>query len=114
MPIVSIVQGNYASKMVKDAVDLMGGVDNFFSINDFVFIKPNVCGGVPGKSGTFTNVEVVSSIASMLKGKVRQIAVGEADSSMYLADRMLKETGILDVANDLDIEVVNLSGGGNG
>ncbi|MEM3673761.1 MAG: DUF362 domain-containing protein [Candidatus Bathyarchaeia archaeon] len=46
-----------------------------------------------------------------MKGKVRRIAVGEADSSMYSADRMLKETGISEVAKNLGIEVVNLSQG---
>jgi uncharacterized protein (DUF362 family) len=110
-PIVSIVQGKDASKMVKEAIELLGGVDRFFTSNDFVLIKPNVCGGVPGKIGTFTSVKVVSSIASLLKGKVRRIVVGEADSSMYLADRMFKETGIFEAAKDLGIEVVNLSQG---
>ncbi|MEM3595601.1 MAG: DUF362 domain-containing protein [Candidatus Bathyarchaeia archaeon] len=111
IPIASIVHGEDVSKMVKEAVDLLGGVDRFFDQNDFALIKPNVCGGISGKTGTFTSVEVVSSIMSMLKGKVRRIAVGEADSSMYLADRMMAETGILDVAKDLDVEVINLSRG---
>lgn len=110
-PIVSIVQGKDASKMVKEAIELLGGVDRLFTSNDFVFIKPNVCGGVPGKIGTFTSVNVVSSIVFLLKGKVRRIVVGEADSSMYLADRMFKETGIFEAAKDLGIEVVNLSQG---
>ncbi|MEM3673762.1 MAG: hypothetical protein QW468_06050 [Candidatus Bathyarchaeia archaeon] len=67
-PIVSIVHGANMSKMVKAVVDLLGGVNRFFGSDDFVFIKPNVCGGVPGKVGTFTSVEVVSSIASLFEG----------------------------------------------
>jgi len=111
MPVVSIVRGEEASKIVPEAIDLMGGIDRFFNSQDFVFIKPNVCGGVPGKVGTFTSIEVISAIVSLLKGRVGRIAVGEADSSMYLADRMLKESGIIDVAERLGIEVVNLSRG---
>ncbi|MBS7628768.1 DUF362 domain-containing protein [Candidatus Bathyarchaeota archaeon] len=109
--IVSIVRGKDVSKMVQEAVGLLGGVDRFFNRHDFAFIKPNVCGGISGKTGTFTSVEVVSSIISLLKGKVGRIAVGEADSSMYLADKMMRETGILDVAKDLDVDAVNLSRG---
>lgn len=97
--------------MISEAIDLIRGPDRLFNSQDFVLIKPNVCGGVPGKTGTFTSAEVISAIASLLKNRVRRIAVGEADSSMYIADRMLKENCVIDVANDLGIEVVNLSQG---
>jgi uncharacterized protein (DUF362 family) len=110
-PIVSIVRGKDPYKMVQEAVDLLGGVDRFFSSKDIAFIKPNVCGGISGKRGTFTSLKVVSSIASMLKRRVRRVAVGEADSSMYQADEMMMETGVMDAAKDLDIDVVNLSRG---
>lgn len=49
------------------------------------------------KIGTFTSLEVTSAVISLLKGKVKRKAIGEADSSMYLADEMLKEEGIMDL-----------------
>jgi uncharacterized protein (DUF362 family) len=75
------------------------------------FIKPNVCGGVPRKAGTATTVKIISAIVSLLKGKLKRVAVDEADSSMYKANRMLKDTGIISCAEGLGIDVVNLSQG---
>jgi uncharacterized protein (DUF362 family) len=111
LPAVSIVKGQDSTEASRKAISLLGGPDKFFNSEDQVLIKPNVCGGVAGKIGTFTNIDIVASIVSLLQGKVKRITVGEADSSMYLADRMLKETGIADCAGRLGIEVVNLSQG---
>jgi uncharacterized protein (DUF362 family) len=107
---VSIVKKR-APEGVIEAIKLLGGVDKFFVPEDFVLIKPNVCGGVPGKIGTFTSLEVISGITSILKEKVCRIAIGEADSSMYIADRMLKENKIVDYSEELGAEIVNLSKG---
>ncbi len=111
MPTVSIVKSQDSTEASRKAISLLGGPDRFFNSEDQVLIKPNICGGVPGKIGTFTNIDIVAAIVSLLKGKVKRITVGEADSSMYLADRMLKETGIADSAGKLGIEIVNLSQG---
>ncbi|MBS7623339.1 DUF362 domain-containing protein [Candidatus Bathyarchaeota archaeon] len=111
LPIVSIVRSEEPLKAVSKAIDLIGGPERFFNEKDFVFIKPNVCGGVPGKRGTFTSLDLISAIASMLKSRVKRVAVGEADSSMYLAERMLKENGIIDCASRLGVDVVDLSKG---
>jgi uncharacterized protein (DUF362 family) len=46
-----------------------------------------------------------------LEGKVQKISIGEANSSMYLADEMFEINGINDMANKMGIEVVNLSEG---
>lgn len=111
MPAVSIVQVEEPSRAVSEAIDLIGGPARFFNEQDFVFIKPNVCGGVPGKRGTFTSIELLSAIVSVLKSRVKRVAIGEADSSMYLAEKMLKENGIIDCASRLGVDVVDLSKG---
>ncbi|WP_455278324.1 DUF362 domain-containing protein, partial [[Eubacterium] cellulosolvens] len=107
---VSIVEKK-APEGVIEAIKLLGGVDKFFVPEDFVLIKPNVCGGVPGKVGTFTSIEVISGITSVLKGKVSRIGIGESDSSMYDADRMLKENKIIDYSKKYGLDVINLSKG---
>lgn len=107
---VSIVKKR-APQGVVEAIELLGGADKFFVPEDFVLIKPNVCGGVPGKIGTFTSLEVISGITSVLKNKVNRIAIGEADSSMYIADRMLKENKIVDHSEEMNVEIINLSKG---
>jgi len=55
MSVVSIVKGNDPDVMVRKAIGLLGGLDLYVRRGQRVFIKPNVCGGVPGKSGSFTD-----------------------------------------------------------
>lgn len=108
---VSIVEGEEPEDMVSEAIDLLGGIDKFIRFGDVVFIKPNVCGGVVGNRGSYTSPEVISALIELIKKKSSRIIVGEADSEMYDADRMLSETGIRRAAEECGAEVVNLSKG---
>lgn len=108
---VSIVEGKEPKDMVFEAIELLGGIDNFIKSGDVVFIKPNVCGGVVGKRGSHTSPEVIMALIELIKDKSTRIIVGEAESEMYDADRMLEETGIRRAAEDCGAEVVNLSKG---
>ena len=111
MSMVSIVEGEEPENMVSEAIDLLGGIDKFIKSGDVVFIKPNVCGGVVGKSGSYTSPEVIAALIELIKEKSSRVIIGEADSEMYDADRMLNETGIRRAAENLGAEVVNLSKG---
>ncbi len=108
---VSIVEGEEPEDMVSEAIYLLGAIDKFIKSGDVVFIKPNVCGGVVGKRGSYTSPEVIAGLIELIKKKSSRIIVGEADSEMYDADRMLSETGIRRAAEDSGAEVVNLSKG---
>ena len=112
MSMVSIVEGEEPENMVFEAIELLGGIDKFIKSGDVVFIKPNVCGGVVGRRGTYTSPEVITALIELIKEKSSRVIVGEADSEMYDADRMLNETGIRRAAEDCGAEVVNLSRGG--
>jgi uncharacterized protein (DUF362 family) len=108
---VSIVEGEEPEDMVSEAIDLLGGIDKFIKSGDVVFIKPNVCGGVVGKRGSYTSPEVIAALIELIKKKSSRIIVGEADSEMYDADMMLSETGIRRAAEDSGAEILNLSKG---
>lgn len=111
MSLVSIVKGNDPEAMVKEAVELLGGLKQYVKEGQRVFIKPNVCGGVAGKPGSFTNTAVVASMVKLLSSMNVAVSVGDADSCMYTADVMLSETKIGEVAMRHGAEVVNLSRG---
>lgn len=111
MSMVSIVEGEEPGNMVFEAIELLGGIDKFIKSGDVVFIKPNVCGGVVGKRGSYTSPEVISALIESIKDKASRIIVGEADSEMYDADRMLNDTRIRKAAEECGAEVVNLSKG---
>jgi uncharacterized protein (DUF362 family) len=109
--IVSIVHGSTLTETVPKALDLLGGVQSFFEPSDHVLIKPNVCGGVPEKIGTYTSIEAITALVKELEDKVQKITIGESNSSMYLVDKMFEINGIKDMANAMGIDVVNLSEG---
>lgn len=106
-----MVRGSDPDAMVREAVELLGGLDPCLRQAEKVLIKPNVCGGVPGKPGSFTNPRVLEAMIQLLGTMDVTVYVGEADSCMYTADVMLPETGISDVAARNGAEVVNLSQG---
>ncbi len=110
MPVVSIVKGNDPEVMVREAIELLGYLDSYPKRSRFL-IKPNVCGGVPGKKGSYTNPSVLASMIRLLREMDMEVSVGEADSCMYTADVMLQKTGIGEVAVKSGAEVVNLSQG---
>jgi len=97
--------------MVRKAIGLLGGLDLYVRRGQRVFIKPNVCGGVPGKSGSFTDPRVLSSMIGILRNVDATISVGEADSCMYTAEAMLPETGTAEAATQNGAVAVNLSHG---
>jgi len=74
-------------------------------------VKPNVCGGVPGKLGSSTNPRILSSLIQRLLEIGAKVSVGEADSCMCTAEAMLSETGIREMAVREGAEVINLSEG---
>lgn len=106
---VVIVGEGSPKDMVSEALENLGGVGQFVKSDDRVFIKPNICGGVSGKKGTFTSTEVLDGLIEVLKGKTKRIVVGEADSCMYGADRMVSETEIDEVIDKHGVEFRNLS-----
>jgi uncharacterized protein (DUF362 family) len=91
MSAVSIVEGEEPEDMVSEAMELLGGIDKFIRFGDVVFIKPNVCGGVIGKRGSYTSSEVIVALIELIKDQSSRIIVGEADSEMYDVDRRLNE-----------------------
>jgi uncharacterized protein (DUF362 family) len=110
-PTVAIVRGDEPKEMIKEIFELLDLSTIFLDEYQRSFLKPNICGGVPGKPGSFTNPELVGSLIKFLRGSGTEISVGEADSCMYPADLMLKETGIEKISIRNGAKVVNLSKG---
>ncbi len=111
MNVVSIVSGKNTKDMLFESIDLLGGIKKFVKSGDTVLIKPNVCGGIPGKKGSYTSPEIISALIEIMKNKPSKIIIGESDSEMYAADLMFDKTGIREVANHFGADVVNLGNG---
>lgn len=109
--IVSIVKGYDVMKMVKKAVDLIGGMETIIKKGDRVLIKPNLCTHREPeiKRKCTTSSLVVTAIIELIKEKAGRIVLVESDGFILDATRAFATTGIKEVAERFGIELLNLS-----
>lgn len=93
--------------VVNNVIKTLGGLESFVQKGDKVLIKPNICGGIRGKKGSFTNPQILASTIRLLKDTGASVTVGEADAYCRLDEGILTASGITQEG----IEVTNLSKG---
>jgi uncharacterized protein (DUF362 family)/putative sterol carrier protein len=118
MPKVSIIKETDPEIAVEKAINQIGGIKNFISEGETVFIHPNWCGGVPGKEGSFVNPKVLIALIKLVSScNPAKIIVGEAEATSQHFDLMYMSSGSKDAIEKLksttgiNVEVVNLSEG---
>jgi len=114
---VSILKcGNYdplpVQKAVKEAVDLLGGVEKFIKAGSKVLIKPNVLMAKPPEAGITTHPEVVRGVIKVLKGIHCRILVGDSPGAWgkYIenVDEVYRVSGMKRVCAEERVELVSL------
>jgi uncharacterized protein (DUF362 family) len=104
---VALVKGTEPKTMVLRALSMIG-VENAFTKEDRVLLKPNYVRPVKPSTGVTTDSRVVEGIIEFLLGSgVQDITVGEGGNRR--TDRAFDVTGIRDVASRHGIEVVNFN-----
>ncbi|HII07304.1 MAG TPA: DUF362 domain-containing protein [Methanotrichaceae archaeon] len=98
-----------AQKCVRDAVASLGGIERFVKSGDRVFIKVNICGGVPEVKGTFTSTEVVDEIVDLVRGVGGVPFIGDADMIWNKFWQVATDSGWVEWAKKKDVRLVNLS-----
>ncbi len=90
MSIVSLVKNADPAKALKDAVELIGGLD----VSGTVLIKPNLSCARPSGSGLVTNVEVIKAVVQMVADQGAKPIVGDLPILGWDPDRVFDATGI--------------------
>jgi len=98
-----------ARKCVREAVAALGGMERFVRAGDRVFIKINVCGGVPEVKGTFTSTEVVDEIVDLVRGAGGEPFIGDADMIWNKFWQVAADSGWVEWAKEKGVRLVNLS-----
>lgn len=98
-----------AKKCVRDAVAALGGIGRFVKAGDKVFIKVNICGGVPEVKGTFTSTEVVDEIVDLVRGAGGDPFIGDADMIWNKFWQVAADSGWFEWAKEKGVRLVNLS-----
>jgi len=118
-PHLSIARGKDAEKMVRAAIDRIGGVSRFVSANDKVLLKPNAAWDRQPEQAANTNPEVVGAIVKLcLEAGASQVWV--TDVSVNDPYRCFTRSGIwaatdraggkVKVASEKDFILTDLKG----
>jgi len=115
MPKVSIVKGpkspNTATifKMVKRAIDLVGGVNEIVGNGRIVALKPNIVTGKLSGRGVTTDPRVVEALIKLsFEAGAEEVLVVEGAGYFSPTDEAFKLSGIQEVAERNGAEVVNV------
>lgn len=110
--IICIIKDNNVNKAVAAAFEpfqnvLESGLNKYSSI----LIKPNLCGGVPGEPGSYTNIAVLKAVIDIVSSCGLPLYIGEADCSFNDAEHIFNVLDIYNLAKRCGVQVVNLSEG---
>jgi uncharacterized protein (DUF362 family) len=125
--IVRVKDGNIP-KAVEEAIDLLGGVNNVMGGKNSILLKPNLV--APNVECT-TNIEVVKTVATLLKKSGKEVMIGEASAAAESFNSFGDETfrtkkkeildkmqqyvfdtlGYTEMAGSLNIPLINLHSG---
>jgi uncharacterized protein (DUF362 family) len=105
--LVGVVRGKDVERMVRECVDLIGGIEKLKAQGKTVLVKPNVLSGDPPP--TTTNPEVVKSTVRLLyEAGARKVIVGDMSGLVTLPTKKnLESTGIDKAARDAGAEVMD-------
>ncbi len=97
---------------VKEAVDLIGGIEQFVSSGQRVLIKPNLLSPKPPEAGVCTHPSVVESIVGLAMAAGARCSVGDCPSiagdSPQGYERLLEATGMAEVIRRTGIDSIRL------
>ena len=104
---------SFVEQSVREAVNLLGGIDKFIKPNSRVLIKPNLLTAKGPESGIVTHPEVVRAAIHLLKGVNAKIYVGDSPSPWYGDTRQIEKiweiSGIKKVAEQEKVELVRFN-----
>ncbi|MCP8315813.1 MAG: DUF362 domain-containing protein [archaeon] len=103
---VAIVKGERSIETVMKALDLIGGVNEFF--DKPILIKVNLIASKTWDRGVTTDPIVVEALIKAFKEVNDDVFVIESDATMTNADKAAKICGILDVCEKYSVPFVNL------
>ena len=96
-------------RIVKDALDLLGGIERFVRPGQTVFIKPNQTLFLLADQGVTTDPWVVAALARLaLEAGATRAQVGDMPGGGVTAKEVMSITGVDDAARKVGAEVVYL------
>ena len=109
MAIVSIVQNDSVRIAVQDAIQLLGGIEEFVNPKDKVVIKPNLVFALPPFTGFTTDFPVIQAIIELCQA-VRPSEVSIAEGSGGIDTELaFRSSGYTELAKKYNVKLVDLN-----
>lgn len=89
---VAIVKAKAASG-VRDALDLLGGIERFVKPGERVVVKPNICAGKESSTGAVTDPELVAELCCLVAGAGGEARVVESPIYPFKSSRVFQRAG---------------------
>lgn len=105
----SVKRGQEPKKLLHECLSELGGIEWFVKNGDRVLIKPNICGGNPGRPGSYTSLEIVDELTKLVKAAGGTPIVVDADMIWTEFQPVAKEEGYIDWAKNSKTKLLNLS-----
>ena len=105
LPSLAIAHGTEHEKVVRAAVDALGGMDRFIKKGDVVVIKPNVAFDRPPALAATTHPDALRAVAKLvLAAGAAKVII--ADNPINSPSGCFLKSGLLQVANDLNLKLI--------
>jgi len=96
-------------RVVREAVDLLGGIKQFVKTGDTVLLKPNLTVFYGAEEGCTTDPLVVGALVRLAKeAGAERVIVGESSGEFFDSIQCMKITGVAAVAEREGAEMVDL------
>lgn len=97
------------AKLVREAIDLIGGIKHFIKPGQSVFIKPNQTVFYSAEVGVTTDPLIVEALVRLAKeAGASRVEVGDASGGMFPSMRVMEITGMRAAAERAGAKVVDL------
>ena len=106
---VVVKRGGSSQDLVKSALQELGGLESFVKAGQRVLIKPNISGGNPTIRGSFTSIEVVDTLVTMIRELGAEPVVVDSDMIWTKMQPVAKQQGWIDWARKNDVVLLNLA-----
>lgn len=93
---------------VKDAVDLLGGMDRFVKPGERVLLKPNLLSSEAAEKAVTTHPIIVKAVIQMVREAGGRPVVGDSPG-LFSMGKVAKNTGIKHVCDEMDVKLVEFS-----
>ena len=107
-PQVSIIRAEKSLEdAVREAVNLLGGIDRFIKPDGSYLIKPNLFTTIPSEKGATTDLRIFMTLARMIKEKNARPVVGEcpATASYARPDIVFDNLGVREICQKEDVAI---------